>query len=198
MSDTWTATVAGLTPLSEFLKMTRLFANETDINVWRIFIGAFSYLDMVIDDADRPALAARVRGMLGAGRGTDGLRAASRRGRVAAPDARDADRRARHARRRPRRTGPRPRAIPSIRGLSRLGRSRPGAAADLDSRLLRRRGALPRVQAELQVGEGSAGRAALPLFAGGFPQAAAAARDHGDDDQRRSAGPRTRPTCCSR
>jgi puromycin-sensitive aminopeptidase len=65
VSDTWTATVAGLTPLSEFLKMTRLFANETDINVWRIFIGAFSYLDMVIDDTDRPALAARVRGMLG-------------------------------------------------------------------------------------------------------------------------------------
>jgi len=65
VSDTWTATVAGLTPLAEFLKMARLFGNEADINVWRIFIGAFNYLDMIVDDADRPALAARVREMLG-------------------------------------------------------------------------------------------------------------------------------------
>jgi puromycin-sensitive aminopeptidase len=64
VSDTWTATVAGLTPLSEFLKLSRLFGDETDINVWRVFTGAFSYLDMVIDDADRPALAARAREML--------------------------------------------------------------------------------------------------------------------------------------
>ncbi len=64
VSDTWTATVAGLTPLSEFLKMARLFGAETDINVWRVFIGAFGYLDMIVDDADRPALAARAREML--------------------------------------------------------------------------------------------------------------------------------------
>ena len=41
VSDTWVSTVAGIGPLSEFLKMARLFTNETDINVWRALIGAF-------------------------------------------------------------------------------------------------------------------------------------------------------------
>jgi puromycin-sensitive aminopeptidase len=65
VSDTWAATVAGLGPLSEFLKMARLFTNETDINVWRALIGAFAYLDMLASDADRPALAATVREIVG-------------------------------------------------------------------------------------------------------------------------------------
>ena len=39
VSDTWAATVAGLTPLAEFIKMARLFRDETDINVWRALIG---------------------------------------------------------------------------------------------------------------------------------------------------------------
>ncbi len=65
VSDTWAATVAGLGPLSEFLKMARLFTNETDINVWRALIGAFAYLDMIAADADRPALAATVREIVG-------------------------------------------------------------------------------------------------------------------------------------
>jgi puromycin-sensitive aminopeptidase len=65
VSDTWAATVAGLGPLSEFLKMARLFTAETDINVWRALIGAFAYLDMVAPDADRPALAAAVREIVG-------------------------------------------------------------------------------------------------------------------------------------
>jgi puromycin-sensitive aminopeptidase len=47
VSDTWAATVAGLTPLAEFIKMARLFRDETDINVWRALIGAFAYLDMI-------------------------------------------------------------------------------------------------------------------------------------------------------
>src|ERR1700730_9477824 len=55
--DTWAATVAGLTPLAEFIKMARLFRDETDINVWRALIGAFNYLDMIAPDAPRPAVA---------------------------------------------------------------------------------------------------------------------------------------------
>jgi puromycin-sensitive aminopeptidase len=66
VSDTWAATVAGLGPLSEFMTMARLFTNEIDINVWRALIGAFSYLDMIASDADRPALAAAVREIVGA------------------------------------------------------------------------------------------------------------------------------------
>ncbi len=65
VSDTWAATVAGMGPLSEFLKMARLFTNETDINVWRAIVGAFNYLDMVAADSDRPALAAAVRAIVG-------------------------------------------------------------------------------------------------------------------------------------
>ncbi len=65
VSDTWAATVAGLSPLSEFLKMARLFTDETDLNAWRALIGAFNYLDMIVDDADRPALAAEVRKIVG-------------------------------------------------------------------------------------------------------------------------------------
>ena len=65
VSDTWAATVAGLTPLAEFVKMARLFRDETDINVWRALIGAFSYLDMIATDAQRPAVAAAVRDIAG-------------------------------------------------------------------------------------------------------------------------------------
>src|SRR3984957_11338863 len=65
VSDTWAATVAGLTPLAEFIKMARLFRDETDINVWRALIGAFSYLDMIATDAQSQVVAAAVRGVAG-------------------------------------------------------------------------------------------------------------------------------------
>src|SRR5579863_3431234 len=65
VSDTWAATVAGLTPLAEFVKMARLFRDETDLNVWRALIGGFSYLDMIVSDAQRPALATTVRDVVG-------------------------------------------------------------------------------------------------------------------------------------
>ena len=65
VSDTWAATVAGMGPLSEFLKMARLLTKETDLNVWRAIIGAFNYLDMIASDADRETLAAAVRAIVG-------------------------------------------------------------------------------------------------------------------------------------
>ena len=69
VSDTWAATVAGTRRrLREFLKMARLFRDETDINVWRALIGAFSYLDMIVDDARA------------SGAGRDGARDRRRRG----------------------------------------------------------------------------------------------------------------------
>jgi puromycin-sensitive aminopeptidase len=60
-SDTWAATVAGMTPLADFLKMAPLFRDEDDINVWRALIGAFSYVEMLADEAQLPSLAAAVR-----------------------------------------------------------------------------------------------------------------------------------------
>jgi puromycin-sensitive aminopeptidase len=65
VSDTWAATVAGLTPLAEFIKMARLFRDETDINVWRALIGAFAYLEMIAAEPQRPAVAAAVREIVG-------------------------------------------------------------------------------------------------------------------------------------
>jgi puromycin-sensitive aminopeptidase len=65
VSDTWAATVAGMGPLSEFIAMARMFSGENDLNVWRAMLGAFNYLDMIIADADRPALAAAVREIVG-------------------------------------------------------------------------------------------------------------------------------------
>jgi len=65
VSDTWAATVAGLTPLAEFIKMARLFRDETDLNVWRALLGAFNYLDIIVGDAQRPALARAVREIVG-------------------------------------------------------------------------------------------------------------------------------------
>jgi puromycin-sensitive aminopeptidase len=65
VNDTWAATVAGLSPLPEFLKMARLLTGETDINAWRALLGAFNYLDMIVGDSDRPALAAEVRKIVG-------------------------------------------------------------------------------------------------------------------------------------
>jgi len=65
VSDTWAATLAGMGPLSEFLKMARLFTSETDLNVWRAIIGAFNYLDLIASESDRPALAAAVRATVG-------------------------------------------------------------------------------------------------------------------------------------
>jgi len=66
VSDTWAAVVAGLTPLSEFLKMARLFRDESDLNVWRALLAAFNYLDLVADEAARPALQAMIRELLSA------------------------------------------------------------------------------------------------------------------------------------
>jgi puromycin-sensitive aminopeptidase len=65
VSDTWAATVAGRTPLAEFVKMARLFRDETDLNVWRALLGAFNYLDIIVSEAQRPALARAVREIVG-------------------------------------------------------------------------------------------------------------------------------------
>jgi puromycin-sensitive aminopeptidase len=65
VSDTWAAVVSGLQPLSAFVKMARLFTAETDINVWRALVSAFNYIDVIVSDEDRPALAELVRGVAG-------------------------------------------------------------------------------------------------------------------------------------
>jgi puromycin-sensitive aminopeptidase len=65
VSDTWAATVAGLTPLADFAMLARLFRDETDLSVWRALIGGLNYLDMIVTEAQRPFLARAVRDIAG-------------------------------------------------------------------------------------------------------------------------------------
>ncbi len=65
VSDSWAATVAGMMPLAELLTMLRTMRGESDLNVWRAMLAPLNYLDLIVKDAERPALAAAVRGIVG-------------------------------------------------------------------------------------------------------------------------------------
>jgi puromycin-sensitive aminopeptidase len=64
VSDTWASTVAGHTPLNEYLKMVALFKDETDKNVWTVLTGSMVYLNRIIDKTQRPAFESFVRQLL--------------------------------------------------------------------------------------------------------------------------------------
>jgi puromycin-sensitive aminopeptidase len=66
VSDTWAVTVAGLKPVDEFLSFINLFRQEDDLNVWRALTSPMHYLAMIIDEKDRPGLAALVVNLAGA------------------------------------------------------------------------------------------------------------------------------------
>ena len=181
VSDTWAAVVGGLAPLREFFAMARMFRNETDLNVWRAILAGFGYLDNVVDEAHRPALHAEVRNLLQPGAGAPGMGTQTGRERIAKPVAGQPDRSAGHAGRRPAGAKACPRALCDLQARAGRGGQQPGACADCDRRSHRRRSRLSRVQGTLQAGAYPAGRAALPLRAGRFPQARTAARHDGDD-----------------
>jgi puromycin-sensitive aminopeptidase len=61
VNDTWASVLAGLTPLSDFLDLARLFGDETDRNVWTALIGALGYLNRAVEPGQRPALQGFVR-----------------------------------------------------------------------------------------------------------------------------------------
>src|SRR5581483_8905187 len=65
VSDSWAATLAGLKPVDEFIGFARRFSAETDLNVWRALSGTLNYLDLIIDDTERPQFAATVRAIAG-------------------------------------------------------------------------------------------------------------------------------------
>jgi puromycin-sensitive aminopeptidase len=65
VSDTWASVLAGLTPVTDFLTMARLFGNETDRNVWIAVLGGLEYLNRTLAPADRPKLQAFVRDLIG-------------------------------------------------------------------------------------------------------------------------------------
>ena len=65
VSDTWAGVVAGLTPLADFLELARLFADETDRNVWSVLIGALGTVNRALAPSRRPALRRFVRELIG-------------------------------------------------------------------------------------------------------------------------------------
>jgi hypothetical protein len=62
VGDTWAAVLAGQAALDELVHLLRaVSAGEEDPDVWAAITGTLSTLDLVIPDADRPALSAFVR-----------------------------------------------------------------------------------------------------------------------------------------
>lgn len=65
INDTWAMTVAGYVSLDDYLKMLPMFKEESDKNVWQVITASLGYLDRVAEDADRAALEAFTRSLLG-------------------------------------------------------------------------------------------------------------------------------------
>jgi puromycin-sensitive aminopeptidase len=64
LGDAWAATVAGLTPIEEYLDLTAEFRGERDKNVWVILVSSLHTLNRIILSADRPGLERLVRDRL--------------------------------------------------------------------------------------------------------------------------------------
>jgi puromycin-sensitive aminopeptidase len=64
VNDTWAATLAGLTPLEDYLGLIELLREEDDVNVWTTVIGSAHHLERILDDAQCRILAQRLRALL--------------------------------------------------------------------------------------------------------------------------------------
>ncbi len=64
VGDAWATTVAGHTPLNEYVNLTAHFRHERDKNVWAVLLDSFSFLNRIVKDRDRPVLEAFVRSRL--------------------------------------------------------------------------------------------------------------------------------------
>jgi puromycin-sensitive aminopeptidase len=64
LNDSWAAALAGLTSLTDYLSLTDLLGEETDINVWTAAIASAHHLNRVLDDAQCVVLQERLRSVL--------------------------------------------------------------------------------------------------------------------------------------
>jgi puromycin-sensitive aminopeptidase len=64
INDTWAATLAGLTSLTNYLDLLDLLRDENDVNVWTTVIGAGHHLERIVDDEQCAMLAKRFCGVL--------------------------------------------------------------------------------------------------------------------------------------
>ena len=61
LNDTWAATQAGFTSLSDYLALIELLPDENDVNVWTTVIGSSHYLQRILDDMQCLYLARKLR-----------------------------------------------------------------------------------------------------------------------------------------
>jgi puromycin-sensitive aminopeptidase len=64
VNDSWATTLAGPTPLTEYLDLVDLLRDETDINVWATVIGSSHQLRRILTEPQCVALAERLRALL--------------------------------------------------------------------------------------------------------------------------------------
>jgi puromycin-sensitive aminopeptidase len=65
VNDMWAGTLAGLTPVAEYLDLTAHFRGERDKNVWAVLTSSLVALNRILIPADRAHLAALVRDRAG-------------------------------------------------------------------------------------------------------------------------------------
>ena len=61
VSDAWAATMAGLMPLPDYLRLIAHFKGERDRNVWAVLLESYSFLNRIVLPEDRAVLEACVR-----------------------------------------------------------------------------------------------------------------------------------------
>lgn len=64
VNDTWATAQTGLTSMTTYLDLLRLFRDETDPNVWNIILASGQYLYHLLDAQQRPALQTFLRTLL--------------------------------------------------------------------------------------------------------------------------------------
>ena len=64
VNDTWAATLAGLTPLTDYLGLIELLPDENDVNVWTTVIGSGHHLERILDDDQCVELEKRLRNLI--------------------------------------------------------------------------------------------------------------------------------------
>jgi puromycin-sensitive aminopeptidase len=65
LNDAHAATLNGSLPAEQLLDLTRAYAEETDVAVWKLLASVLDTLDRALPDDARPALAGRVRALAG-------------------------------------------------------------------------------------------------------------------------------------
>ncbi len=64
-NDTWAAVLAGLSPVGNFLKLARLYGDESHPSLWTAVLAPLEYLDRMLEPESRPVLQGYVRELVG-------------------------------------------------------------------------------------------------------------------------------------